>query len=136
MQHEMVEKLEHARLQTVTLHNSQVEWYEKGKEIIVGSFLFDVHSYSRGNDSTVFTGLYDTEETEIKKHVKKLVEHTNENGARERVIGKLIVQLWCTNEDCMQYASLSSLDIRKKYLQFSVDLLSADISIPLPPPKA
>ena len=136
VRYEMMERLEHARLHTITLHNSDIEWYEKDREILVGSILFDVHTYSRVNDSTTFVGLYDTEETEIKKQVTKLVENANDDGARELIIGKLMLQFWITNDDSQCFANLSLLYNRISYPHFSDRLLSPDVSIPIPPPKA
>ena len=67
----MVERLEHAKLEQLTLHNNSIRWYKKEKEIIVGEILFDVHSYVIRNDSTVFIGLFDIAESQIQEYVKK-----------------------------------------------------------------
>ena len=135
VRHEMMEKLEHARLQTIVVHNDDIEWYEKGREIIVGGVMFDVHDFLKLKDSTIFTGLFDTEETAIKHQVKKLLERTNENGARELVIGKLMLQLWLSEDESVFPESNLSFTRAQQHGRFSESLLSADLSIPLPPPR-
>ena len=133
----MMEKLEHAELKTITLHNHSVHWYKKGKEIAVNSTLFDVHTFTVKKDSTVFTGLFDTKETALKNHVKKLMEQKNqENSSRDLVIAKLMLQLWITNDNSKDFKLLTSLSSERKYIITSHNLISADISIPFPPPKA
>lgn len=132
----MMEKLEHAELQSITLHNSAVNWYKKGKEIIVNSALFDVHHYLVKKDSTVFTGLLDAEETELKKRVKKLMEKKDqENSEQDLIIAKLMMQLWM-NDDKKDYEFLQLDSINTNNFIVAYNLLSADISIPFPPPKA
>lgn len=137
MQHEMMEKLEHSELQTITLHNDAVHWYKKNKEIIVNATLFDVHRYLVTKDSTVFTGLFDAKETELKNQVKNLLERRDEsNGSRELVIAKLILQLWVVYNDNNDLKLLKSTTLSRKHIIPSDNLLTADVSIPFPPPKA
>jgi len=136
VQHEMVEKLERAELEKITLHNNAVHWYKKNKEIIVNATLFDVHRYRVVKDSTVFTGLFDTKETELKNHVKRLLERRDENNtSRELVIAKLILQLWVVYNDNNDLALLKSTTLNRKHIVPSDNLLTADVSIPFPPPK-
>jgi hypothetical protein len=137
VQHEMLEKMEHAELQKITLHNNSVNWYKNEKEIIINSTLFDVHQYSVINDSTVFIGLFDTSETELKNRVKKLFEEKGEESqSRDVIITKLMLQLWILYDDnkdlnlpgCMPDQSKHSVDYN--------NLLYPAISIPSPPPKS
>ncbi len=133
----MVEKLEHEKLETITLHNSAVHWYKENKEIIVNSTLFDVHRYQPGKDSTVFTGLFDIKETELKNQVKKLLEQRDENNAsRELTIAKLLLQLWITdNEDC-NFSVSNALIENKRPIVRPGNLLTVAIFVPFPPPRS
>ncbi len=132
----MVEKLEHAELETITLHNNAVHWYKKNKEIVVNSILFDVHRYRIVKDSTVFTGLFDIKETELKNQVKKLLDQKNENDtAREIVIAKLILQLWTADGDNSDLSILKATIAGEKHIVPPGNLLTTHISIPFPPPK-
>ena len=78
--HEMMEKLEHAQLQTITIPETSVEWYEVDKEIIVNGRMFDVKSYHKipGTLEVSFTGLFDDAETEIEVKVKRLLHQKRE----------------------------------------------------------
>lgn len=132
----MMEKLEHSILQKVTVGNHSIHWYKKGKEIIVNSMLFDVHSYEEKKDSTTFTGLFDTKETELKNQVKTLLDQKDQNNdPRQLVIAKWMFQLWVNNDDSKADEILGSDFIRIKRVIRTDNLLFTDISIPFPPPR-
>lgn len=134
---EMMEKLEHEKLERLTLHNKDVKWFKKEKEIIVQSVLFDVHSYFVAGDSTIFSGLFDIKETEIKRQVTKLLEQKNaDSSAREVTIAKLILQLCITADESSFSHSNILISGSEKFIDPGDDLLSAHISFPSPPPKA
>ena len=69
VQHEMVEKLEKENVITIVLAAGEFYWYEKNKEIIVHHKMFDVKEYKVSNGKYIFKGLFDSEETAIKKAV-------------------------------------------------------------------
>ena len=61
------ERLEKYFLKKVTLTINQFTWTEPGKEISIDGNLFDVKYFSLKEDKFVFTGLFDKEETSLKK---------------------------------------------------------------------
>ena len=136
VQHEMIERLEHSKLEQVTIHNDSVLWYKKGKEIIFHSQLFDVHAYRVNNDSTIFKGLFDIRETALKNQVKKIMERNNENNSsRDLNIAKLMLQVWI-NDNSSNDVLLSEGHLRStKNIIKKEQLISRSIPIPLPPPK-
>jgi hypothetical protein len=137
VRHEMVEKLEHAELETITLHNNAVRWYKKNKEIVVNSTLFDVHRCRVVKDSTVFIGLFDIKETALKDQVKKLLEQRDvSNPSRELVIAKLLLQLWTIDNGNTNLSMLKAIILSNKHIVAPASLLTPHISIPFPPPKA
>ena len=81
VRYEMQEKLEHSRLHTVKIPANAVMWYEKNKEIIINGKLFDVASYQTSGDFVIFSGLFDDEETEIRKEVTKLLQKKQQQDA-------------------------------------------------------
>lgn len=132
----MMERFEHAELQTITLHNNSVHWYKKEKEIIANSTLFDVHHYFKRNDSTVFTGLFDIDETELKKRVKKLLDEKNENDdSRRFIIAKLICQVWFLHDFNKNFANSNLVSSDKQHTVDRDKLLFHDLAIPFPPPR-
>jgi hypothetical protein len=137
IRHEMVEKLEHAQLEQITLHKRDVQWYKKGKEIILNSTLFDVHNFSIQQDSICFRGLYDYKETELKNQVIKLLNERNENNSSRNVnLVKFLMQVWLVNDKAILYPLHALLINDITQVMAPPNLLSADISIPFPPPKA
>jgi hypothetical protein len=65
IRHEMKEKMEERLLHSVTLQNSGIVWVKAEKEIVIEGRMFDVKRYETKNGITVFTGLYDEEETAL-----------------------------------------------------------------------
>ena len=131
----MLEKLEHAELQKITIHNKAVQWYKIDKEIIYKSTLFDVDHYLVGKDSTVFIGLFDIRETELKEQVKKMLERTDSNSDKqERLLAKLVLQPWIVNENVKHSVGFQSIPF-DTYVSWRDNLLSTYISTPFPPPK-
>lgn len=85
IKHEMAERLEEQNLQTIKLPADKVHWYEEDKEIIVEGKLFDVKSFTQQPDDTfLFTGLFDEEETDIKKEVDKLLQKKNDDATGKK----------------------------------------------------
>jgi hypothetical protein len=77
LRHEMKEKLEQSNLVTIEIPAASVQWYEDDEEIVVQGRLFDIKSYYArpGRDVMIFTGLFDDEETELKKKVDIMLEN-------------------------------------------------------------
>lgn len=63
----MKERMEEQMLRTITLNNSDIHWEKEGKEIWVQGKMFDIKSIEYKNGTTVFHGLFDDEETALKK---------------------------------------------------------------------
>lgn len=131
----MLEKLEHAQLETITVHYTAVHWYEREKEITVNATLFDVHSYFTNGDSVIFKGMFDTKETELKSQVTKLLKGSqDEKARRELVIAKMITQLWIAVRTHLAMQSLGFFTAPVYYFA-STMLISTDISTFTPPPE-
>ncbi len=75
VQHEMMEKLEHAELETLSIPVSELKWYKKNKEIIVNHQLFDVKSIRINNGVAEIKGLFDVKEHAIKKALSASGDH-------------------------------------------------------------
>ena len=77
LHHHMKEKLEQSSLVTIEIPAASVQWYEDDEEIVVQGRLFDVKSYYAipGRNMMAFTGLFDDEETALKKKVDIMLEN-------------------------------------------------------------
>jgi hypothetical protein len=73
-QHNMLEALEHAALQTITVNTSSIKWIEKNREALVNGKLFDVKSYSINNNTITLIGLYDEREQDIINDLQKVLQ--------------------------------------------------------------
>lgn len=68
IRHRMKEKLEAAiPKHTIQIPEDQITWVKKEKEIWVNGRMFDIKKMETTNGITTFTGLYDDEETDLRK---------------------------------------------------------------------
>jgi len=95
MKHRMEEQLLH----TVTLADNEIQWVKKDKEIRIGDRLFDIKFTTHTNGHTSFHGLYDEEETNLKKLFQ---ENWKKNQAGQN---KLLAQFFQTLQNV--YCNLS-----------------------------
>lgn len=131
----MLEKLEYSQLEIITLHKSQVQWYEHEREIIVSGMLFDVESYSIEGDSVAFKGLFDKKETELKAQLRKMLKRSeHENAAREVLIAKILTQLWMPGSTSIQLTAAVT-SVIQKHRFYSVGLRFTNLSTFTPPPE-
>ena len=76
----MKEKLEEEMLHTIVVPAKQFIWVKYKKEIRVGDKMFDVKSMRVENESYIFTGLYDDEETALNNYLENHTDQKNESG--------------------------------------------------------
>jgi hypothetical protein len=133
--HEMMEKLEHAQLQTITIPETSFEWYEADKEIIVDGRLFDVRSYYKipGTINVSFTGLFDDAETEIEDKVKKMLRQKEKNDAARKMLAWLF---FCPLQETEIISRVHFISAPDFTLYITHNIPIPDLSIPAPPPKA
>lgn len=67
---EMLERLEEESLHTITIPKTDLHWAIPGKEIRLGSRLFDVKDLKYNGDFVQFSGLFDDEEAELEKLIR------------------------------------------------------------------
>lgn len=93
----MLERLEESfDMETIVVKDKDIRWVKKGKEIYVNHRMFDVHSYRSANGKTTFKGLYDEDETILKKEFGKGWEKQSEHNVN--IIGLLFQQTLCYYE--------------------------------------
>ena len=67
IQHEMLEELEKKSLISIRVKKEMVNWVKPGKECMIGAEMFDVKHLQEEGTTLLLTGLYDTEEKQLKK---------------------------------------------------------------------
>lgn len=132
IKHEMKEKMEYENLQTITLNNNEVSWYEKGHEIIINGELFDIKNYSTVGNQTTFQGIFDKEESNMSAIAERIVSNKSENKHLAKIGGFFqLLQYVCEKED----QPLSVISIPTIFFNFHDCLkLSPILKIPTPPP--
>lgn len=81
IEHEMMEKLESASLQTVTVPLANIAWVKKDKEAIINGKLFDIKSLTISGNNAIVTGLYDDDESKLHEVVKNLFQQKNKQSS-------------------------------------------------------
>lgn len=135
VRHQMLEAMEQKELQMIVVASDKVEWFEKGKELVIEGELFDVKEYRFEAGHIIAKGLSDKKETELKNSLERSMKEDGNEARGSKIINKLITQLiW--DHNYQQILAGSSMVILKKKFPFHIsDLTNSDISLPYPPPK-
>ena len=136
-QHHMLEKLEHASLQQISINKADIVWVKKNKEVLINGELFDIKYYSFVNDKIILVGLFDKDEDALKKdYANKIHSSKNESTPTNELILKCMFA--CTinlqNNSNENFSSNSNAD--KSYFLFSQKSITQYLSIHTPPPNA
>ena len=87
IRHEMKERMEKSLLHTVILDEDKVVWMKPGKEIFVDGRMFDIKKSEKINGKIVFQGLYDEEETALKKNIDNSMK--NHRSSQQSLLSNL-----------------------------------------------
>lgn len=77
--HKAIEQLEKGNYRVLTLKAAQIQWLEEGKELLVDGKLFDVKDYRHIAGNIEVTGLFDTEEDELREKYRRLINNSTED---------------------------------------------------------
>lgn len=131
----MLEKLERSHLQRISIATDRIQWYEEGKEIIVDGKMFDIKSSKVVNDSTIFYGLYDHEETSLKQQVESIVNNKSARDEKSQAVGKFLFQQLYVDAQ----SSATTFGFWAKdpliYSNYTDELLRSFIPVFTPPPN-
>ena len=100
VQHCMVEKLEHANIQTIIVKKGSFVWVKMKKEILVNGKMFDIKSYCLKDDTIIFEGLYDEEEKAIINNIHNLTHKNNEGSLVSLQLLKILLMPSMFEADC------------------------------------
>lgn len=81
IRHEIIEKLEYASLQTITVTKAEFKWVKKNKEIIINGQLFDVKSFIINKNEVIVTGIFDAEESKLEEVFASVMYQTKSKTA-------------------------------------------------------
>jgi hypothetical protein len=134
IRHRMKERLELEMLHTITIAESDVQWLNEGKEMLINGRMFDVKSFQRSNNNKIIvTGLFDDDETALVKAVKTTQENDHNN------TGKLLVKLFqlttTTHNNLFADILIPTLLINNYFPDSEQRLASEYLTILTPPPR-
>jgi hypothetical protein len=136
-QHHMLEKLENASLQNISINKADLVWVKKNKEVLIDGKLFDVKSYSTINDKIILTGLFDKDEDAIKKnYANKLRSNKNESTPVSELVLKCMFAFTVNESTSDDEIYILDNFEDKKYFLFSQKNIPQYISVHTPPPNA
>lgn len=135
-QKHMEEELESQHLQTISIPQSDLRWYNLNKEAIVEGKLFDVKEFHQEGATVFLTGLFDEKETEIKHNlgiIRKAESEKKKNGELAQQFFNII--LFPTRNSLEIPIPFQS--IKKSFpVEASSRIASISYSIITPPPEA
>lgn len=73
----MMEKMEKDELQTISIPTDQIRWFKKNHELMIDGKMFDVRSISKQGDTSMITGLFDDDDTELHEALADMHEQKN-----------------------------------------------------------
>ena len=133
IRHQMKVKMEQQLLHTITLPDGDIIWVKKGKEIFIHGKMFDIKSMEHKNGMTTFYGLYDEEETLLKKN---LMAGLGKNQSLQNQLLAQLIQCWQNI-----YADLTGgIPLCSGQSEHMISLIAPDLqkqfkTIPTPPPQ-
>lgn len=134
VQHRMVEKLEHANIQTVIVKKSSFVWVKMNKEILVNGRMFDVKSYSFHDDLIVFKGLFDEDEKSIINSLNKLAHKNKEGSLQSLKLLNILLMPSAVEQHC--YISKEGFNADKQlFYTYQESAVQQSNSIFIPPPN-
>ncbi len=133
---DMLDALEQLELQTLVISPDEVEWIEKGKEMLINGELFDVREYHIEDGKMIAKGLYDQKETELKASLERSMKEDADEENASKIISKLITNTFHDRNHLLVDAPMVIDYTSSKYSNRNYNLFNADISLPYPPPKA
>lgn len=134
VQHHMTEKLENASLQTIIVNDGQFIWVKENKEIEINKRLFDVKYYTTKNGKTVFTGLFDEEESKIKKAMADFIKHDENNKIPNEQLLKYLFNPSINFKEDFAIQHFIGY-VKTKYLFFNNKAVSITLPAFTPPPN-
>jgi hypothetical protein len=133
----MEERLEKDNLQTLIIESDQLVWEEEGKELMIEGTLFDVKEIKQlENGKTEIIGLFDQQETEIKKLASDLAASSSSTEKTAKLSALLLsITFYFQSAASPEFISTdvytSAYQVRKPDY-----LIDTYLCIHCPPPKA
>lgn len=136
IQEEAIEKLEAANLQTITLPIADVHWVKADKEVVIKGRLFDVRSFSQSHGQISLTGLYDTKENDLVRHLSGMVKRGHDDGSGLASLTIKFLFFPVFNEHLATAFPNNWTIVNRPYAAYVDPVASVGISRSTPPPRS
>lgn len=132
----MFEKLEKENIQSLRLPADKINWYKKGRELIIDGKMFDVKSMEKQGDEYIITGLFDEMETTLNNQLAMSHEQGNQttsgsNQLLQVCLGLIAIQLYNTDSSIAEDPDITKVT----FTDFSTPLITRPQVIFSPPPE-
>jgi hypothetical protein len=136
IQSQMVSKLKHNILSTITIKQDDIKCVKSNKEILVNGRLFDVNSIVKKADCFEITGLFDVDEDLLQK---ELTDFNNQKNKGDSPINQLMKKYLSSDaffhEPDFSFAT-NVFGIQCFYSTYSGNVIQQLLPVDSPPPKA
>jgi hypothetical protein len=123
--------LEKNELLTIKLPADQVQWYEKGREILVDGKMFDIKSYTVVDNVFIAQGIFDEKETEV----VRMMGHFGEKEQQLLLIKLLLLIQSFVSITALLFGTDLLVFIKQLFQQYIITYLSPCMGLFSPPPK-
>jgi len=132
---EVDEKLNTEALQSVTVAKKDIIWVKADREILLGDELFDIKYNESKNDSIIFTGFFDSKETELLAGFKKYTESNNNDNPLSDFTFKFLFSPVFNNYHTIVYET-GWVNVSSHYPLFTETLPAAPSRTFIQPPRS
>ena len=132
----MLEKIEKDELQTISIPTDQIHWYKKNHELMIGGKMFDVKSIRQFGDSSMLTGLFDDDDTELHEALTGLHEKKNQGHNSALLLYQVCLGIIAVNNPIVdQTLSPHFGFIKLSFIKYEVAILIPYLPSFSPPPE-
>jgi hypothetical protein len=133
----MMEKLGKDELQTISIPTGSILWYKKNHELMIDGKMFDVKSIIQQGDTSIITGLFDDDDTELHEalagmHEQKNNGHHNALMLYQVCLGIIAEQNYLTNHTILKDFGF----IQASFTEYEDPVMQAYLPVFSPPPES
>jgi hypothetical protein len=133
----MMEKMEKNELQTISIPTDQIRWFKKNHELMIDGKMFDVKSISKQGDTSIITGLFDDDDTELHEALAGMHEQKNKGQNNALLLYQVCLGIIAVNDPFINQPIAANFEcIKISFAQYEDNILQSYLPIFSPPPKS
>jgi len=132
----MMEKMEKDELQTISIPSDQIRWFKKNHELMINGRMFDVKSISLQGGTSMITGLFDDDDTELHEALADLHEQKNKGKNNALLLYQVCLGIIAVHNALInQPVSVNTGEIKLSFAQYEDNILQSYLPVFSPPPE-